>query len=135
YETGSDHASRAGDSGQPLGPRRQGRGGSEQFARRCGMTRVAASFAKARSENRAAFVGYLTAGYPDDEAFLAAATTVLAHADILEIGLPFSDPLGDGPTIQRAGEAALARGVDGRRTIELLGRLRQASDKPLLVMS
>lgn len=99
------------------------------------MSRVEASFDRARAQNRAAFVGYLTAGYPDDEAFLAAASSVLEHADMLEIGLPFSDPLGDGPTIQRSGEAALARGVDGRCTIELLGRLRRSTDKPLLVMS
>jgi len=99
------------------------------------VSRSEASFDRARAEGRAAFVGYLTAGYPDDEAFMEAAQTVLEHADILEVGLPFSDPLGDGPTIQRSGEAALARGVDGRRTVELLARLRQVSDKPLLVMS
>lgn len=99
------------------------------------MSRVAASFARARGEGRAAFVGYLTAGYPDDDAFIEAAMTVLEHADILEVGLPFSDPLGDGPTIQRSGAAALARGVDGRRTVELVARLRRVSDKPLLVMS
>src|SRR5690606_2089009 len=100
----------------PLGPRRQGRSGSHQVAWGQGVSRITACFTAAKSENRAAFVGYLTAGYPDDEGFLAAATTVLEHADILEIGLPFSDPLGDGPTIQRAGEAALARGVNGKRT-------------------
>ena len=99
------------------------------------MSRVAAAFDQARSADRAAFVAYLTAGYPDDDAFLDAAQRVLEHADVMEIGLPFSDPLGDGPTVQRSGEAALARGIDGRRTLELVERLRQRSDKPLLVMS
>lgn len=97
--------------------------------------RVEAAFDAARRENRAAFVGYLTAGFPTEERFLEAATQLLEHADILEIGLPFSDPLGDGPVIQRAGEQALRAGIDGRRTIELLGELRRASDKALLVMS
>jgi len=99
------------------------------------VSRIAAAFARARAEDRAAFVGYLTAGYPDDEAFIAAALAVLEHADLLEVGLPFSDPLGDGPTVQRSGEAALARGVDGRHTVELVARLRQVTDKPLVVMS
>lgn len=99
------------------------------------MSRVEASFARAAAEDRAALVGYLTAGYPDDDRFIEAASSVLEHADMLEVGLPFSDPLGDGPTVQRSGEAALARGVDGRRTVALVGRLRAISDKPLLVMS
>ncbi|HET8985016.1 MAG TPA: tryptophan synthase subunit alpha, partial [Trueperaceae bacterium] len=99
------------------------------------MSRVEDSFARAAAEDRAALVGYLTAGYPDDDRFIEAASSVLEHADMLEVGLPFSDPLGDGPTVQRSGEAALARGVDGRRTVELVGRLRAITHKPLLVMS
>lgn len=99
------------------------------------MSRIDGAFDAARAENRAALVGYLTAGYPDDERFLEAALSVLEHADMLEIGLPFSDPLGDGPTVQRSGEAALARGVDGARTIELVGVLAKRTEKPLLVMS
>lgn len=97
--------------------------------------RIDAAFDAARDEGRAAFVAYLTAGFPDVERFNRAALEVLEHADLLEVGLPFSDPLGDGPTIQRAGERALASGIDGRRTIELVAALRRDSDKPLLVMS
>src|SRR5690606_36230066 len=83
----------------------------------------------------AAFIAYLTAGFPTAERFQEAALEVLEHADLLEVGLPFSDPLGDGPTVQRAGERALAAGIDGRRTIELVAELRRHSDKPLVVMS
>lgn len=97
--------------------------------------RVASAFDAARSEGRAAFVAYLTAGFPDRDGFLRAAEEVLAHADLLEVGLPFSDPLGDGPTIQRASERALAGGVGGRETLELVARLRERTDKPLVVMS
>src|SRR5690606_3140163 len=99
------------------------------------MSRIEEAFDRARSDGRAALVGYLTAGYRDDDAFLDAAQRVLEHADMLEIGLPFSDPLGDGPTVQRSGEAALARGVDGLRTVDLVARLARLTDRPLLVMS
>jgi len=97
--------------------------------------RIETAFAAAKSENRAAFIAYLTAGFPSEPRFREAALEVLDHADLLEVGLPFSDPLGDGPTIQRAGERALAAGIDGRRTIELVAELRRATDKPLVVMS
>lgn len=99
------------------------------------MSRVAAAFDRARSEGRAAFVAFLTASYPDDARFLAAARTVLEHADALEVGLPFSDPLGDGPVIQRASEAALAGGAGAVRTLELVTELRRTTAKPILVMT
>lgn len=99
------------------------------------MSRVADAFARARADGRAAFVAYLTASYPDDEGCLAAAEAVLRHADVLELGLPFSDPLGDGPVIQRASEAALAAGASGERTLELVRRLRTRTSKPVLIMS
>ena len=97
--------------------------------------RLSAAFDRAKAENRAAFIAYLSAGYPSVEGFIESAMAVLEHADILEIGLPFSDPLGDGPTVQRAGERALANGIDGRRTVELVAELRARSDKALVVMS
>ncbi len=99
------------------------------------MSRLAAAFARAESEGRAAFIAFLTASYPDDARFLRAATEVLRHADVLEVGLPFSDPLGDGPVIQRASEAALAGGASGARTLALVKTLRATTDKPLLVMT
>lgn len=99
------------------------------------MSRVGAAFARARAEGRAAFVAFLTASFPDDARFLAAARQVLKHADVLEVGLPFSDPLGDGPTIQRASEAALAGGASTARTLDLVRELRRSSDKPILLMT
>ncbi len=97
--------------------------------------RIDAAFDAARSDGRAAFVAYLTAGYPDPERFLKAAEEVLAHADMLEVGLPFSDPLGDGPTVQQASEHALARGGGARETLELVAELRARTEKPLVVMT
>lgn len=98
-------------------------------------SRVEAAFDAARAEGRAAFVAFLTAGFPDRDAFLSAADAVLRHADMLEVGLPFSDPLGDGPTVQRASERALARGGGAAETLELVKALRSSTDKPLVVMT
>ena len=97
--------------------------------------RITQAFELAAREDRAAFVAYLTAGYPSDQDFLQAAEQVLQHADILEIGVPYSDPLGDGPTVQRAGEAALAGGVTTAKVLELAGALRRRTHKPLLLMT
>jgi tryptophan synthase alpha chain len=97
--------------------------------------RLAAAFQAARDENRAAFIAYLPAGYPDRDGFLRHARRLLEYADALEIGLPYSDPLGDGPTIQKASEVALAKGMTVRGTFEQAVALRESTDKPLLVMT
>jgi len=97
--------------------------------------RVGAAFARAAGEGRAAFVAYLTAGFPDADRSLAAGRTLARHADLIEVGLPFSDPLGDGPTIQRASEAALAAGASTRSTLDLVRRLRDGTDVPIAVMT
>jgi tryptophan synthase alpha chain len=98
-------------------------------------TRIQDAFDKAKSENRAAFIGYLPAGYPDQNSFLEHARVLLESADLLEIGLPYSDPLGDGPTIQKASEVALAGGMTVMGTFEQAAALRQHTDKPLMVMT
>jgi tryptophan synthase alpha chain len=99
------------------------------------VARVRAAFATAAAAGRAAFVPYLTAGYPDAERAAAAAAALARHADLLEIGLPFSDPLGDGPTIQRASEAALAAGATTGATFDLVRRLRAHSGVPIALMT
>ena len=97
--------------------------------------RIHAAFQQARDEGRAAFIPYLTAGYPDQARFPAVAQELLRRADLLEIGLPYSDPLGDGPVIQRAGEQAIAGGTSTRRTLELVRALRPTTGVPILVMT
>ncbi len=99
------------------------------------MTRISDAFAKAEQENRAAFIPYLTAGFPNREAFLEHAGTLLERADLLEVGLPYSDPLGDGPTIQRSSEAVLRDGVTTGDVFEMVRMLRDRTDKPLIVMT
>ena len=89
------------------------------------MDRINATFARARSENRAAFVAYLCAGDPDFDTSLNACRTVLANGvDILELGVPFSDPLADGLTNQLAAQRALSSGMTAARVFELVRRLR-----------
>jgi len=99
------------------------------------MTRLEQAFARAKADHRAAFIPYLTAGFPDRQRFVEIASALLDVADALEIGLPFSDPLGDGPAIQRASEAALGQGVTTPEVLALIRTLRQKSDKPLVLMS
>ncbi|SDG80456.1 tryptophan synthase, alpha chain [Sinosporangium album] len=86
------------------------------------MTTLATVFAKARAENRAALVGYLPAGFPTKDGAVAAATAMVeAGCDVIEIGLPYSDPLMDGPTIQAAVHRSLVNGTriaDVMRTVE-----------------
>jgi tryptophan synthase alpha chain len=77
-----------------------------------GSGRIAEAFARAAAEDRAALIVYLTAGYPDPETSRACLrAAVAAGADIIEVGLPFSDPIMDGPTIQAANQAVLDAGI------------------------
>jgi tryptophan synthase alpha chain len=98
------------------------------------MARLQDAFARARAQNRAAFVGYLCAGDPDFDTSLAACRAMVgAGADILELGVPFSDPLADGVTNQLAAQRALAAGMTVARVFELVGRVRQSSEIPIVL--
>lgn len=99
------------------------------------MSRIDLLFAGLRARGERAFVPFLTAGDPDlatSEALVLALAQ--AGADAIEIGVPFSDPIADGPTIQRATERALARGTSLRRVLELVKRLRARTEVPLVLM-
>ncbi len=92
-----------------------------------GARRIGASFAAARAGGRAALIPYVVAGYPDSEgAFDAALACADGGADLLEIGLPYSDPLADGATLQRASAAALRAGATLDRSIALVRRIATA---------
>lgn len=89
-----------------------------------GARRIAAAFESAALDGRAAFIPYVVAGYPDAASSLAAALAAAdAGADLIEIGLPYSDPLADGSTLQRAGSAALRAGATFERSLELTAEL------------
>ena len=99
------------------------------------MSRISEAFSRALGEGRAAFVPYLTGGFPDAELFLRHARELLPFADVLEVGLPYSDPLGDGPTIQRSSEHALAGGATPASIFEAIATLRAETDTPIAVMT
>jgi len=101
-----------------------------------GARRIAAAFAHARAEGRAALIPYIVAGYPDFDTSLAAALAAAdAGADLLEVGLPYSDPLADGATLQRASGVALAAGATLERSLGLIERIGAARpDLPLVPM-
>lgn len=100
-----------------------------------GVRRIAATFA-AHAAQRPLLVAYLMAGYPDARtATLAAEEAVAAGADMLEIGIPFSDPVADGPLIQAAGQTALAGGAGLDTALNMARSLRRSRhDLPLLAM-
>jgi tryptophan synthase alpha chain len=101
-----------------------------------GARRIAAAFAAADSAGRAALIPYVVAGYPDAEtSFRAALAAVDAGADLLELGLPYSDPLADGATLQRASGVALANGATLDGSLDLIKRIATARpDIPLVPM-
>jgi tryptophan synthase alpha chain len=100
------------------------------------MTRIENKFAQLRSEGRKGFIPYITAGDPSLDVTLELILALeKSGADIIELGVPFSDPIADGPVIQRATERALRSGVTLRRVLQLGGIIRRQSEIPLVLFS
>jgi tryptophan synthase alpha chain len=100
------------------------------------MTRIEKKFEELMAANRKAFIPFITAGDPD----LKTSTELIlaldrAGADIIEVGVPFSDPIADGPVIQRATERALASRTTLRDILRMGSEIRKKSQVPLLIMS
>lgn len=100
------------------------------------MSRIAATFAGLKKDGRRALIPYVTAGFP-----FADITPELMHgmvaagADVIELGVPFSDPMADGPVIQKAGEAALALGVGMKQVLAMVGAFRtKNANTPVVLM-
>ena len=102
-----------------------------------GLPAIAAMFAAARAKQRAAFLPYFPIGYPSYAESLDAITTLAElGADGFEIGVPFSDPLADGPVIQAATQTALSNGITVRRCLDAVRELRlRGVMQPMLLMS
>jgi len=99
-------------------------------------TRIRSAFEALRSCGELGMVAYITAGDPSVEATLKFVLALAeAGADVIELGVPFSDPLADGPTIQRASERALKSGTTLSRVIDLVHRIRLSSQVPLVLFS
>ena len=98
--------------------------------------RIAQRFAERRKERRPALVAYLTAGDPDPARTPALALALeRGGADVLELGVPFSDPIADGPVIQQASQRALKVGTDVAAVLEIARRIREKSAMPIVLFS
>ena len=132
-------AARRARARQPVRPRRQGPRHPGARAGRFvnGAERIRASFASVAADGRTALIAYILSGYPSETDALAAAEAALAAgADMLEIGVPFSDPMADGPTIAEAGRVALAAGGGLASARGLVADLRERGHtQPLMVMT
>ena len=91
---------------------------------------------KARAEGRAALIGYLPAGYPSVEETIAAGIALARNgADLIEVGIPYSDPVMDGPVIQAATTEALAKGFSVRQVFDVVAGITSQTDAAVLVMT
>ena len=99
-------------------------------------SRITRKFKDIRRKNGKAFIPYIMAGHPDIQRTRELITILEdCGADIIELGVPFSDPLADGPTIQRAAQRALDEGVTLKKVIELVAELRLTSQIPIILMT
>ena len=98
--------------------------------------RIGARFAKLAGQGRPGFIPYVTAGYPTlDHTRELVAGLAEAGADVIELGIPFSDPMADGPTIQRSSQGALDNGTTVDDVFAVLAELRAASEVPVVIFS
>jgi tryptophan synthase alpha chain len=99
------------------------------------MSRIQATFEKLKEKNRKALIPYVTAGFP-----FANITPALMHgmveagADVIELGVPFSDPMADGPVVQKAGERALAQGIGMMQVLAMVTQFRRDDDNTPVVL-
>lgn len=100
------------------------------------MTAITETFEKLKSRGEAALIGYVTAGDPYPQCTPRVAEALIkGGVDILELGLPFSDPIADGPTIQAASVRALSAGTTPRKALEMAREIRKSHDVPVVVMT
>ena len=100
------------------------------------MSAIKRAFEKAKAQGNGALIGYITAGDPKPELTPKIADALIkGGVDILELGLPFSDPIADGPTIQAASVRALAAGTTPMKVLEIARQVRRSHDLPIVIMT
>jgi tryptophan synthase alpha chain len=100
------------------------------------MTSIAETFQRMRKQDCGTLIGYLTGGDPEPKLTpLLAEALIRGGIDILELGIPFSDPIADGPTIQAASVRALNSGTTPRNVLDLAGEIRKKHDLPIIIMT
>ena len=100
------------------------------------MSRIEKKFRSLKEAGETALVGFVTAGDPDPEKSLEVITAMCQSGlDVLELGIPFSDPTADGPVIQRSSSRALAAGMTLPKVLEITGKVRETTDIPIILFS
>ena len=100
------------------------------------MTRIGRMFENLKRDGRKGFIAYLTAGDPSPERTPALVEALVrGGADLIELGVPFSDPIADGPVVQRAGDRALKAGTSLKVVLEIAAEIRRTSEVPLLLFT
>jgi tryptophan synthase alpha chain len=100
------------------------------------MSKIQDKFLELKSKNQKGLIAYIVAGYPNDKGTISAVRgLVKGGTDIIELGLPFSDPLADGPVIQNASFLSLKKGMNLARFINLVKKIRKETDIPLVLMT
>jgi tryptophan synthase alpha chain len=99
------------------------------------LNRIDTKFKELRRQGRGALIAFITAGDPSPKLTPEIATVLAKHADILELGIPFSDPIADGPTIQAADDRALSAGTTPETVFKIIKEIRKRSDIPIVVLS
>lgn len=99
------------------------------------MSKISETFNKLKKEGRVALIPYITAGFPNLAQCENVITTLAEYSDLIEIGIPFSDPLADGPTIQRSSQIALTQGVSTPQIFDMIRRLSVNISIPLIIMT
>src|SRR5256885_12792893 len=100
------------------------------------MTRIGALFQSLHAQSRKGLIAYLTCGDPSPDRTPALIEALeRGGADLIELGVPFSDPIADGPVIQRAGERALKAGTSLHTVLDIARQIRETSDVPLLLFT
>ncbi len=132
----ADHGQGQGAAGEPVRPRRQGYEYRRQAEGDHAMSRIQTTFDKLKQQQRKALIPFITAGDPSQQLTVPLMHgLVAAGADVLELGVPFSDPMADGPTIQRASERALKNGMSLRGVLGMVAEFRkQDTTTPVVLM-
>src|SRR3982750_3030324 len=100
------------------------------------MSRIAGLFARLKQEGQKGLIAYVTAGDPSPDRTPALIDALVrGGADLIELGVPFSDPIADGPVIQQGGERALKAGTTLKRVLEIAAEIRTRSEVPLLLFT
>jgi len=98
------------------------------------MSRISDTFSDLERSGECAFIAYIMAGDPDPSRTPAIAKAIARYADVIELGIPFSDPIADGKTIQAASERALRAGMTPGRIFEIVAEIREETDVPIVLM-